>query len=163
MMVPVLVILAFSPTCYGAVFSIEAEQASIYKGKEMFRSAASRGITVNLLEGGYLEWTLVTSSKCDVAIMDVRYSNDGLPDTIELLLDEVPVGSFKTLAVSNEGRMWNVFWSSGTVGKPVFLSAGKHTLKLIVRKADKHGVEIDKVTLNSPCIGYSSNAVLLEI
>jgi len=94
MMVSVLMI-AFSPTCYGAVFSIEAEQASIYKGKEMFRSAASRGITVNLLEGGYLEWTLVTSSKCDVAIMDVRYSNDGLSDTIELLLMRYPLGASK--------------------------------------------------------------------
>jgi len=61
MMVSVLMILAFSPTCYGAVFSIEAEQASIYKGKEMFRAAASGGITVNLVEGGYLEWTLAIS------------------------------------------------------------------------------------------------------
>jgi len=90
--------------------------------------------------------------------MDVWYSNDGLSDAIELLLDEVPVGSFKTLAVSDEGRMWNVFRSSGTVGKPVSLSAGQHTLKLIVRTADKLGVEIDKVTLKSSCIGYSSNA-----
>ena len=132
-MVSVLMILAFSPTCYGAVFSIEAEQASIYKGKEMFRAAASGGLTVNLVEGGYIEWTLATSSKCDVAVMDVRYSNDGLCDTIELLLDEVPVGSFKTLAVSDEGRMWNVFRSSSTIGKPVSLSAVQHTLKLIVR------------------------------
>ena len=150
--------IAFSPTCYGAVFSIEAEQASIYKGKEMFRSEASGGITVNLLEGGYIEWTLATSSKCDVAVMDVRYSNDGLSDTIELLLGEVPIGSFRTLEVSNEGKIWNVFRSSGTIGKPVSLSVGQRTLKLIVRTADKLGVEIDKVTLNSSCIGYSSNA-----
>jgi len=121
MMVSILVILAFSPTCYGAVFGIEAEQASIYKGKEMFRSKASGGITVNLREGGYIEWTFATGSKCDVAIMDVRYSNDGLSDTIELLLDEVPIGSFKTLAVSDEGKRWNVLRSSGTIGKPVSL------------------------------------------
>ena len=76
MMVPVLVILAFSPTCYGAVFSIEAEHTSIYKGKGMFRAAASGGITVYLVKGGYIEWTLTTSSKCDVAIMDVQYSNN---------------------------------------------------------------------------------------
>ena len=152
MMVPVLVILAFSPTCYGTVFSIEAEQASIYKGKEMFRSAASGGITVNLVEGDYIEWTLATSSKCNVTIVDVRYSNDGLSDTIELLLGEVPIGSFRTLEVSNEGKIWNVFRSSGIVGEPISLSAGQHTLMLIMRRADKLGVEIDKVTLNSSCM-----------
>jgi len=90
--------------------------------------------------------------------MDVRYSNVGLSDTIELLLDEVPIG-FKTLAMSDEGRMWNVFRNSRTIGNLVSLSAGQHTLKLIVRTDDKPGVEIDKVTLNSSCIpGYSSNA-----
>jgi len=124
----------------------------------MFRAAASGGIAVNLVEGGYIEWTLATSSKCDVTIVDVRYTNSGLSDAIELLPDEVPVGSFKQLAVFDKGRMWNVFRSSCTLGKPVSLSANKHTLKLIVRTADKPGVEIDKVTLNSSCIGYSSNA-----
>jgi len=86
----------------------------------------------------------------------------GLSDTIELLLDEVPVGSFKTLAMSDEGRLWNVLKSSGTVGKPVSLSAGKHILKLIVRRADKPGVKIDQVTLNSSCIEHSPNATDYE-
>jgi len=79
MMVPVLVILAFSPTCYGAVFGIEAEQASIYKkGRKCFGQQLPMALaTVNLFEGGYIEWTLATSSKCDVTIVDVRYSSDG--------------------------------------------------------------------------------------
>ena len=124
----------------------------------MFRSAASGEIAVNLDENGYLVWNLATNSKgCFVGIMNVRYSNDGFSDTIQLLLDEVSIGSFITLAGAQRGHGWNKFRSSGIVGEPVPLSAGQHKLKLIVKKADQYGVEIDKVIMNTSCIEYSSN------
>jgi len=37
------------------------------------------------------------------------------------------------------------------------LSEGQHTLKLTVIMADEFGVDIDKVTLNGPCIVGSSD------
>ena len=42
------------------------------------------------------------------------------------------------------------------MGNPVALSAGQHTLKLIITMADAFGVEIDSVTLRGPCVVVSS-------
>ena len=67
-------------------------------------------------------------------VSDVRYSNDGFSDTIELVLDGTTIGSFRTEAVSHEGESWNVFKSSGAVGDPVSLLTDKHTLNLVVHE-----------------------------
>lgn len=143
--------------CIGWALNLEAEHAeSSSSGTEMYRSNASGGIAVNQRQNGYLEWRFVTTTSCEVLVANVRYSNDGFQDTIRLQVNGSIVGQFTTPGVSQEGNQWNVFKSSGTVGNPVTLSAGQHTLTLIVIMADMYGVDIDKVTLTGPCIVGSS-------
>ena len=138
---------------------LEAENGqSDSSGTQMYRSTASGGLAVNLRQNGYLVWRFVTSTSCDIVILAVYYSNDGRSDRIEILVDESITGQFTTIGVSQGGHQWNVFRSSGIVGNPVTLSAGQHTLKLIVKMADAVGVEIDSVTLRGPCVVVSSPA-----
>lgn len=163
-MIPIVVLLACALTCFGVRHDLEAEHADAINTTgigENYREAASGGIAVNLLQNDYLEWYLNVTRSCNVEVLDVRYSNDGFSDTIELVLNETTIGSFRTEAVSREGGLWNVFKSSGTVGNPVSLLADQYTLKLFVRSADEDGVEIDKVTLqlNTSCIPPSVSNV----
>ena len=150
-MIQVFVILACSLTCLGIRRDLEAEN-SISTGTIMSRTHASGDKTVYLLDDDYLEFHLHANTFCNVAVHDVRYSNDGDSDTIELLLNRKKIGSFRTRAASRWGRLWNVFENSGVVGKRMILSAGKnYLLKLVARRADRYGVEIDKISLDSSC------------
>ena len=149
--IKVFVILACSLTCLGIRYNLEAER-SISTGTIMSRTSASGDKTVYLLDDDYLMFYLHANSSCNVAVHDVRYSNDGESDTIELLLNRTKIGSFRTRAASRWGRLWNVFEDSGVVGNPVFLSAGQnYSLKLVARRADRYGVEIDQISLDSSC------------
>ena len=163
MMIHVIVILACSLTCWGALHDLEAELASVMKGKTMYRSNASGGITVNIVKNGYLIWNLNVTGSCDMQVMSVRYSNDGMSDTVEMFLNERKLGSFRTVAQSKEGELWNVFRSSGVLGKAVPLLTGQNALKLLVTEADKPGVEIDKVTLKSSCFGDPPGSGLMPV
>ena len=163
MMIHVIVILACSLTCWGALHDLEAELASVIKGKPMYRSAASGGITVNIVKNGYLIWDLNVTGSCDMQVMSVTYSNDGMSDTVEMFLNERKLGSFRTVARSKEGELWNVFRRSGVLGKAVPLLTGQNVLKLLVTEADKPGVEIDKVTLKSSCFGDPPDTGLMPV
>jgi len=142
---------------FALAVNLEAENSdSGSSGKLIFRSAASGGYVINQRLDDYSIWHFNTTTSCEVVISGVCYSNDGGPDTIELQIDDSSIGNVTTAAVSQNGHQWNIFRSSGTVGNPVTLSEGQHTLKLTVIMADEFGVDIDKVTLNGPCIVGSS-------
>ena len=162
-MIQVIVILAFSLMCWGALHDLEAEHASVIEGKQMYRSAASGGLTVNILQNGYLIWYLNVTGSCDMQVMHVIYSNDGMSDTVEMFLNEKKLGSFRTVAKSQGGELWNVFRKSKAVGKAVPLLTGQNTLKLLVTEADQPGVEIDKVILESSCFGDSPDTELMPV
>ena len=150
--IKVFVILACSLTCLGIRYNLEAE-GSISTGTKMSRTRASGDKTVYLLHNDYLMFYLRANStfSCNVVVYNVRYSNDGESDTVELLLNQTKIGSFRTRAASRGGHLWNVFEDTGVVGNPVLLSAGQNYSLKLVAIADRYGVEIDQISLDSSC------------
>ena len=148
--IQVFMILACSLTCLGIRYNLEAE-GSISTGTIMSRTRASGDKTVYLLHNDYLMFYLRANSSCNVVVYNVRYSNDGESDTVELLLNQTKIGSFRTRAASRRGHLWNVFKNTGVVGNPVLLLAGQNYSLKFVATADQYGVEIDRISLDSSC------------
>ena len=46
---------------------------------------------------------------CNLSLRSVTYSNDGLSDTVEVLINNALIGYFLTFAKSNGGDEWNNF------------------------------------------------------
>ncbi|KAK3580072.1 hypothetical protein CHS0354_001024 [Potamilus streckersoni] len=110
------------------------------------RDDASDRQTIWLHKGEELNIGFSLSKDGIVDVKDVRYSNDGGQDRIKLTLDDEELGDFLTRSVSGSGNAWNIFWSSGPIGKVVPVDAGQHLLSLKVDEADEYGVEIDYIS-----------------
>lgn len=152
------VLLLMLSCCQCCVMNFETENGDIRKGEVMYRSKASGGFAVHLKSTRTVQYvihTFSTTSTCSVMVKDVRYSNDGLHDTIEILLDGEVLGSFRTRAASDRGELWNVFVSTDNVGKSLQIPPGEHELQFAVLSTDEYGVELDKSTLQLTCEGLN--------
>jgi hypothetical protein len=80
----------------------------------------------------------------------IRWSNDGDPDTIHVLLDGRLIGSLVThntrVSGAPSGSGWDEWVTSVLPG--VVIGAGRHTLTIRVAASDTYGVEIDQVQLS---------------
>ena len=66
---------------------------------------------------------------CDqLTVTDIRYSNDGLSDVVDIFLNTSKIGQFTSKVVVDNGDGWNVFQSSGQVGIPVKIHKGVYNL-----------------------------------
>nr|KAG5714679.1 hypothetical protein BaRGS_000167 [Batillaria attramentaria] len=83
-----------------------------------------------------------------ITISDVRYSNDGDSDYVEVRLDGERLGTFESHSKTSSGDNWNQFEHTGVIGQPVSVHAGKHVLELVFVSTDRHGIEIDFVGLD---------------
>ena len=155
--VPLVVFLATSVVgqhiCY---HSLEAENGR--GGEEMLRSGASGNLAVHLEQGEKILLTFVLeSATCNLSLRSVTYSNDGLSDTVKVLINSTLIGYFHTFAKSNSGYEWNNFQtasnfyvneSKATVRAH---SGQQNVLEVLAHKTDKYGVEIDKLSLELIC------------
>ena len=135
----------------------EAENGNS-RGQVMYRTRASGGLAVHLRSVKavkYVTDTFSTTSPCSVMVKSIRYSNDGLHDTVEILVDGKALGSFRTRAASEGGELWNVFVSTGKVGESLHVPPGEHEMELVVLSTDEYGVELDKTTLQLSCEGLN--------
>lgn len=145
----ILIVLLF--VCAASVpLELEAERGDFHgTGVVKPRSAASNLHTVMLQQGGYITLQLIkTTTSCTLTLQNVAYTNDGASDTVTLTLNGTTMGSFRTLAATNYGHLWNVVRNSGTIGQPIHIASGAHTMRVTATSADNHGVEIDRVDLN---------------
>ena len=147
--------------CTGCRLEIEAEYGTSTGGAEMFRSQASNGATVLLnTPRDNITFTLeVISTLCnELTVTDVRYSNDGLSDVVDIFLNTSKIGQFTSKAVADNGDGWNVFQSSGQIGIPVQIQKGVYNLQIqLFKSLDEYGIEIDKVSLQFICSSVNIN------
>ena len=140
-------------------FSLEAENGK-FTGTHRFRSAASNNSTVWLHNGETIKLTLALMGKsCLLHIMNVVYSNDGNSDRVSVLVDGTFLGQFQTRSKSNWGYLWNVFLTTGPIGKMTSVSSGTHVIKIVANYTDYYGVEIDQITLQSNCKYMSPTSI----
>ncbi len=140
--------LCVLPLANCCTVQLEAEGGST-TGTQMYRSAASGGISVLLHKDDYVRYSFVTSSENVMSVQNVVYSNDGIGDQIRVSLNATHiVGSFTSRARTGNGGLWNVFLNSGPVGTETSISPGEHEITLEVASADEYGVELDRITLS---------------
>ena len=132
----------------------EAENMQCFGScKTMVRSAASGGRTFFIKLGDELHYSLKIKSNCSISVGNCQYSTDSpLPDTVNISLASINIGSFTTTTQEGDGHLWNVFKDSGPVGQHLQLPSGQYDLVLfLTMDPDDLGVEIDKTTLNFNC------------
>ena len=142
----------FTVNRFIAIHDFEAENGVCFgQCKQMMRSAVSDGLTVFIELGDKLNHSMEIKSNCYISVGNCRYSTDGpLPDTVNINLANTDVGSFNTISQNGDGRLWNVFKDSGSVGQHLQLPSGHYDLVLFL-SVDNYGVEIDKTTLTFDC------------
>ncbi|KAL4240546.1 hypothetical protein ACF0H5_001338 [Mactra antiquata] len=119
-----------------------------FKRRLKLRKNAEDQTTIWLFKGEELSIHFHLPQPAMIDILDVRYSNDGGVDRIGLSLDDVELGTFKTVVQYGWGMQWNHFESSGHVGNETFLDSGNHKLTITVLDSDPYGVEIDYIRFN---------------
>ena len=113
------------------------------------RSAATNDKVAHVAtEGQGTSYIIVSESRCDFNVINLRYSNDGPSDIISIYLDNDRIGKVVTDANSESGRAWNDFKQSGLVGNTQVLDSGIHNLTIIVGVTDGHGVELDEIEVS---------------
>lgn len=123
---------------------LEAETGS-GAGSVIPRGSASRSRTVSLQVGE----TRVVNLNVAVAgsfSISVRYSNDGLPDVVQILVDDKEAGQFTSQPTGSGGFGWDMFAWADKVAV-ISLNAGTHQISLTDINGDIFGIEIDVVKL----------------
>ena len=69
-------------------------------------------------------------------------------------INDTLIGSFRTLASSNYGHNWNIFYTETIFQSKATLKAhsGSYIIEVFSRDTDKYGIEIDKVSLQLQCV-----------
>ena len=129
--------------------SIPLEAEHGFGGKQMHRSEASGGIAVQLLKGEAINYHL--NFNCTIQLLNVRYSNDGIGDTIEVTINGRLLGSFKSFAETGKGDNWNIFRKETNFTIHLLLFESEAEIKVTAVEADEYGVEIDKLSLQVTC------------
>ncbi|KAJ8319493.1 hypothetical protein KUTeg_004584 [Tegillarca granosa] len=129
-------------------FRLEAEDfAKSWLNQIVFqRSYASNHKTVHLY-GGILKIEFCLTKESHVSIEDIKLSNDGAEDEIEVYFDWTLKRTIKTRNTSTNGQSWNFFTTNMPIAEIPNVKPGQHAIILNVSKSDMHGVEIDMINL----------------
>ena len=134
--------------------SIVLEAENGHGGEREYRSNASGGLSVRLLEGETISYQMdfaFTDNTCTLQLLSVTYSNDGPSDRVQVSLDTTSLGSFQTFASSNGGKNWNIFRTQNGFTSKVKLSYSRFMITVDALETDDYGVEIDKISLQLEC------------
>ncbi|KAK3089180.1 hypothetical protein FSP39_001543 [Pinctada imbricata] len=130
----------------GEIFILEAEDYVSNRFK-IHRDSASGHSTINFNKGQSLNLYFCLRFETQVALHDVKYSNDGGPDTFEVSIDGYKLGTVVTPEHSGFGQNWDMFMSSDQLGPIMTLQSGRHKVTLNFTQTDYYGVEVDNVQL----------------
>lgn len=131
--------------------TIEGEHPARAAGKVKSRTNARREHTLLIKYGEMAEYTAIVGADGPY-LLQIRYSNDdaGKCDDVVVMLDGSRVGMFHSQNTRKEGTKagdgWNEFAESTEI-KLGNLSAGEHTIGLLVDDGDAFGIEIDRLTI----------------
>lgn len=131
--------------------TIEGEAPVKAIGEVMQRTNARRGHALLLKCGESAEYLAKVDAEGSYTLR-VQYSNDdeGKGDDVVVMLDGSRVGMFHSQNTRKEGTKagdgWNEFAESTEI-KLGNLSAGEHTIGLLVDDGDAFGIEIDRLTI----------------
>ena len=148
--VEVLLLLNSIVMLNGINLALEAERQIKLKHSVTVRSDASEQKAVHLFQGDWIYVDYCLTKTAVVQLKSVTYSNDGPSDTLEIFMDKERIGKFKTKAVFDGGKGWNLFHSVDITNASKFQSQGRHRIGIRVEKTDTFGVEIDKVHVHLP-------------
>ena len=158
----IYITLITAVTANDKTYIIEAQHGYSTTAQQIYRSAATSGIAVLIKENGYLfiNFRVLHNDTCTMRISNVRYSNDGLSDTVEIYLNGSKIGEIHSRAKSGNGELWNVFLSTGPVGNiNIQATEGIYQLRLYVIAADEYGIEIDSINVNIQCKNSSGELI----
>ncbi|KAL3877033.1 hypothetical protein ACJMK2_034789 [Sinanodonta woodiana] len=142
------ILLVVSESVQASSVVLEAENAVHFEGKQVVsRLNASGQATLKMYKGQTVSFEFCLTTDTKLEVQNLWYSNDGKSDLITVTVDDTKLGEVLTQMQFKSGEAWNIFKPSGPLGSSVYLSEGKHKLKLRVKKGDKYGVEIDKIEL----------------
>jgi hypothetical protein len=79
---------------------------------------------------------------------DLRYSNDGPSDLVQLRFNNINFANFTTFEKWRSGHEWNVFRNSGNLGPAINLREGRYNLTISV-VTDRWGIEFDRIRMNA--------------
>ncbi|XP_067671920.1 uncharacterized protein [Haliotis asinina] len=127
-------------------FIIEAE--TVAKEREsIFRTQASAMRSSPFHTGDILRVDFCLRKNTSVTLANIRFSNDGDKDIVDVAMDGEYLGSFSSYSNSNFGFNWNKYHYSGHIGKQRTLWPGRHVVTLSFRSTDTYGIEIDSLIL----------------
>uniref|UniRef100_A0A0L8G9A5 GOLD domain-containing protein n=1 Tax=Octopus bimaculoides TaxID=37653 RepID=A0A0L8G9A5_OCTBM len=137
-----LVIAWAQITDFEVSFSVEAEYfESQIKYPVHPRSAASMQETVWMHEGEKIHLCFCALNDITIQSVNVVYSNDGDEDIVNFYTDAIEIGTFQTHSMSNR-----MVPSSNLLQNNVYdIESGPHNITIEVHKADRYGVEFDRV------------------
>lgn len=135
---------------FACLVLLEAEAGT--GGKENYRSRASGGVSVTLLENEAIVHSIrPTTGPCTIKLESVTYSNDGHEDTIHITANETLLGSFITYSSSGNGDYWNIFRTETDFLNKIPILDALYLIKIEAIKTDTYGVEIDMIELMLDC------------
>lgn len=137
-------ITVFVMEASAVVFTMEAEDF-VTDLFAIHRDNAGGRETINFNQGQTLLLHFCLRTESEVAIHNVRYSNDGGWDKFEVNLDGRKLGVVTTAPHTAYGRNWDLFMSTKQIGPVQRLSGGRHTIVLNFTMTDYYGAEIDQV------------------
>lgn len=121
-----------------------------------WRSEASGHKTLRIndeMGASRLELTLCvepynTTQNVTLSIYNIRYSNDGLSDDLELWMNGTRIANFTTISKFGNGYEWNVIRNSRRLGSAASFPRGSYTLVITVI-TDSYGVELDRIGVSA--------------
>ncbi|XP_076458347.1 uncharacterized protein LOC143292056 [Babylonia areolata] len=142
-----LCLLLLVGSAAGDTFLLEAEQ--YVKDRVAYPRTTASGIwAVHFYQNEVFPIEFCVQSSTTIQVTNVRYSNDGGQDYVDVKLDGEQLGTFLSLPKSSGADEWNQFEDSGEIGQPVAVLAGRHHLDLAFVSTDRYGIEIDFVALH---------------
>lgn len=142
----VICTMALLAPAFARPFTIEAESIAM-EHESIVRTMASATRSSPFRAGDILRVDFCLRKNTTVTLSNIRFSNDGDKDVVDVDMDGEDLGSFASHSNSNFGHNWNKFDYSGQIGEPRILWPGRHVVTLTFRSTDSYGIEIDSVIL----------------
>ncbi|KAK7111162.1 hypothetical protein V1264_010845 [Littorina saxatilis] len=143
----VLLMLLLASVVKGDTFLLEAEE--YVTDRMAFPRTTASGIwSVHFYQNEVFPLEFCVQSDTTITVSNIRYSNDGGEDFVDVTLDGQKLGTLTSLRKTSPLDEWNEFEDSGEIGGAVAVLAGKHKLELAFPSTDRYGIEIDFVAIH---------------
>lgn len=108
--------------------------------------SASNGLILKMTGQETLLYEICVDSPIQLTVSNVRYSNTGNTETIDIRIDDQLAWSYNTLRAPNS----NKYLSSGSLGAGVYLLEGRYILSIETSTTNGSVLKLDYITVSSP-------------